>query len=216
MKLNSDIQMNELGQPILHKTPCYVQPGCQLYNEDFKETIKRIGKIDFILTDPPYPDYMVDEYKYYDGIINFLNDINCKQLVFWSAKVEFPLTYSSIHIWDKKCGVGSMYERIFERNGGNAYKVYNYYLINSTVAASYAKDTFEGHPSQKPINLIRDLILEYTKEGDTIFDPFSGSGTTAVACIKEKRNFIGSELNKIHYDKSVKRIQNQRSKPELF
>jgi len=188
----------------------------ELFNENCLETIKRLKQVDLILTDPPYPDYLADEYKYFDGIIDFLKEINCRQLVFWSAKVEFPLTYSSIHIWDKKCGVGSMYERIFERNGGNAYKVYNYYLINSTVAASYAKDTFEGHPSQKPINLIRDLILEYTKEGDTIFDPFSGSGTVAVACAKEKRNFIGSELNTKYFDKAIKRLSNQLAKPELF
>ena len=188
----------------------------ELYNENCLDTIKRLGKVDLILTDPPYPDYLADEYKYFEGIIDFMKDIDCKQLIFWSAKVDFPLNYTSIHIWDKKCGVGSMYERIFERNGGNAYKCYNYYLINSTVAASFAKDTFEGHSSQKPINLIRKLILEYTKEGDTIFDPFSGSGTTAVACAKENRNFIGSELNKTYYDKAISRINNQISKPSLF
>jgi len=199
------------------QNPCYTPvPSIQLFNENCLDTIKRLGKIDLILTDPPYPDYLADEYKYFDGIIDFLNEFNCKQLVFWSAKVEFPLNYTSIHIWDKKCGVGSMYERIFERNGGAAYKVYNHYLINSTVAASYAKDTFEAHPSQKPINLIRELILEYTNEGDTIFDPFSGSGSTAVACVKEKRNFVGSELNPIYYEKSIKRIQKVIAQPSLF
>lgn len=188
----------------------------ELFNENCLETVKRLGKVDLILTDPPYPDYLVDEYKYFDGIIDFLKDIKCRQLVFWSAKAEFPLDYNAIHIWNKKCGVGSMYERIFERNGGNAYKVYSHYLINSTVAANYAKDTFEGHPSQKPITLIRNLILEYTNEGDTVFDPFSGSATVAIACIREKRNFIGSELNTKHFDNSIKRIQSQFAKPELF
>ena len=188
----------------------------ELFNEHYSETIKRISNIDLVLTDPPYPDYLVDRYGYFDGIIDFLKEIDCRQLVFWSAKAEFPLPYDSIHIWDKKCGVGSMYERIFERNGGNAYKVYNYYLINSKVAASYAKDTFEGHPSQKPINLMRRLILEYTNDGDTVFDPFSGSGTVAVACAKEKRNFIGCELDKLYFDNSIKRLFNQASKPELF
>jgi DNA modification methylase len=188
----------------------------ELFNENCLETVKRITKVDLILTDPPYPDYMADEYKYYEGIIDFLNKFDCKQLVFWSAKVDFPLTYSSIHIWDKKCGVGSMYERIYERNGGNAYKVYNHYLINSTVAASYTKDTFEGHPSQKPINLIGELILENSKEGDTIFDPFAGSGTTAIACIKYKRNFIGSELNKKYFDKATKRISQSLAQTVLF
>ena len=57
-----------------------------------------------------------------------------------------------------------MYERIFERNGGNNWEVYNYYLINSSVAAKFTKDVFVGHPSQKPIALIRDLINKYTKK----------------------------------------------------
>lgn len=191
-------------------------PSVKLYNENCLDTINKLGKVDLVLTDPPYPDYLVDQYKYYDGIINFMNRIDCRQLIFWSAKVDFPLNYTSIHIWDKKCGVGSMYERIFERNGGNAYKCYNYYLINSKVAASYSKDTFEGHPSQKPINLIRRLILEYTNEGDVVFDPFSGSGTTAVACIKEKRQFIGSEINTEYFNKSTKRIQNALCQHKLF
>jgi hypothetical protein len=192
------------------------EPKIELYCESNTETIKRLGKIDLILTDPPYPDYLTEEYNYFDGCIDFLNSFDCKQLIFWSAKAEFPLNYTAIHIWDKKCGVGSMYERLFERHGGKAYKVYNYYLINSTVAANYAQDTFEGHPSQKPINLIRELIQEYTSPGDTVFDPFSGSGTTAIACIKEKRNFIGCEINKEHYDNSIKRIKNLLAQPTLF
>lgn len=188
----------------------------ELYNEDFKETLKRLGKVDLILTDPPYPDYFAEEYLYYDGIIDFLKEFQCKQLIFWSAKAEFPLDYTAIHIWDKKVGAGSMYERLYERNGGKNYRVYNYYFVNSTVAAQMTHDTFEDHPSQKPIQLIRKLIQEYSQEGDTIFDPFSGSGTTAIACIEEKRNFIGCEIMKDKYDKSMVRITNRLKQPSLF
>ena len=143
----------------------------KIYNDKFENILPNI-KFDAIITDPPYPDYLADEYGYYDGIIDWCKDFDCKQLIFWSAKVDFPLDYTARHVWDKKCGVGSMYEFIFERNGGKAFKVYNHYLINSTVAASYAKDTFYNHPSQKPLLLMRKLIVENTKEGDTIFDPF--------------------------------------------
>lgn len=62
------------------------------------------------------------------------------------------------------------------------------------------------HPTQKPVDLLRYLIRTYSNEGDTILDNCMGSGTTAVACIKEKRHFIGFELNKEYYDKACQRI----------
>ncbi len=178
----------------------------KIYNESYTETLKRLSpkSITLILTDPPYPDQHLE---YGDCDLSFLKEFDCRQLIFWSAKVDFPSDYTAIHIWDKKCGVGSMYERIFERNGGKAYRVFKHYLINSTVAAQYTKDTFTGHPSQKPIALIEELVKRYSKEGDTILDPFMGSGTTAIACINLKRNYIGSELNKDYYDIAIKRIE---------
>ena len=60
------------------------------------------------------------------------------------------------------------------------------------------------------------IINASTKEGDTVLDPFMGSGTTAIACIREKRNFIGFELNKEYYDKACKRIQLEMAHPSLF
>jgi site-specific DNA-methyltransferase (adenine-specific) len=51
------------------------------------------------------------------------------------------------------------------------------------------------HPAQKPEELIERLVLKSTKEGDLIYDPFSGSGTISKVCIRNKRNFIASELN---------------------
>jgi len=64
------------------------------------------------------------------------------------------------------------------------------------------------HPTQKPVDLMRYLILTYTNKGEIVFDGYSGSGTTAEACIIEGRKFIGSELNKEYFDKSVIRLKN--------
>jgi site-specific DNA-methyltransferase (adenine-specific) len=64
------------------------------------------------------------------------------------------------------------------------------------------------HPTQKPLDLMRYLILTYSNKGDTVFDGYSGSGTTAEACVIEQRNFIGSELNKEYFNKSVQRLKN--------
>ena len=72
------------------------------------------------------------------------------------------------------------------------------------------------HPTQKPVELLAQLIAASTKEDDTVLDPFMGSGTTAIAAIREKRNFIGFELNKEYYDKACKRIKLERAQPTLF
>lgn len=80
----------------------------------------------------------------------------------------------------------------------------------------YAKDKDSFHPTQKPVALIADLIRTYSNEGDTILDNCMGSGTTAVACIKEKRHFIGFELNKDYYDKACKRIDAEKRQLTLF
>lgn len=72
------------------------------------------------------------------------------------------------------------------------------------------------HPTQKPIDLFRWLIKSYSNENDLVFDGYSGSGTTAAACLKEKRRFIGSELSKEYFDLSVKRLEEIKAKPELF
>jgi site-specific DNA-methyltransferase (adenine-specific) len=72
------------------------------------------------------------------------------------------------------------------------------------------------HPTQKPIDLLRYLVLTYTNEGDTVLDNCMGSGTTAIACIKERRHFIGFELNKEYYDKACKRIKAEQAQLTLF
>lgn len=66
------------------------------------------------------------------------------------------------------------------------------------------KDRF--HPTQKPVALLEDLILKHSEEGDTVLDCFAGSASTAVAAFNQNRNFIGCELSKDYYEKSVKRL----------
>ena len=81
----------------------------------------------------------------------------------------------------------------------------------------FKKDPREGiHPTQKPVALIRRLVLTYTNEGDTVLDNCMGSGTTAIACIKERRHFIGFELSKEYFDKAVRRIKAEQAQLTLF
>ncbi len=63
-----------------------------------------------------------------------------------------------------------------------------------------------GHPTQKPVALFEYLIKTYTNEGDLVLDNCVGSGTTAIACIKTNRRFIGMELEQKYVDIANKRI----------
>lgn len=72
------------------------------------------------------------------------------------------------------------------------------------------------HPTQKPVDLIRYLIRTYTNEGDTILDNCMGSGTTCVAAIKEKRQYIGIEKDEQFFEIAKKRIEQELSQPTLF
>lgn len=62
------------------------------------------------------------------------------------------------------------------------------------------------HPTIKPINITKNLIINSSQEGDTVLDCFMGSGTTGVACKELNRNFIGIELNPDYFDIAWKRV----------
>ena len=68
------------------------------------------------------------------------------------------------------------------------------------------------HPTQKPVALFEYLIKTYTKEGDLVLDNCIGSGTTAIACINTKRNFIGMELEQKYVDIANKRLEQTKLK----
>jgi len=63
-----------------------------------------------------------------------------------------------------------------------------------------------GHPAVFPEKLARDHIISWSNEGDTVLDPFMGSGTTGVACINTNRNFIGIELDSDYFSIAESRI----------
>lgn len=72
---------------------------------------------------------------------------------------------------------------------------------------NFERDRLKVHPTQKPVALFEYLIRTYTNEGETVLDNCMGSGTTAVACINTKRNFIGFELNEDYLKIANKRIE---------
>jgi len=164
------------------------------------------AKVGLVLTDPPYPDCFADLYKYDQAMIMELSNINCRQLIFWSKSADLPLDYSAIHIWNKNpSNTGAQYERIFERNGNNHYKVFSYYMVNSSVAAQMTNDVLNEHPSQKPHRLMSKLIADFSNVGSLILDPFLGSGTTCFCAKKLNCYSIGIEIEERYCEIAAKR-----------
>jgi site-specific DNA-methyltransferase (adenine-specific) len=83
------------------------------------------------------------------------------------------------------------------------------YLFNHTTG-ELPKGT--EHPSVKPLAIIKDIV---SKSGDTILDPFMGSGTTGVACVQTGRNFIGIEIDEGYFKIAEKRIRDAQQQMGL-
>lgn len=80
----------------------------------------------------------------------------------------------------------------------------------------FKRDKEKLHPTAKPVELLRYLIRTYTDVGATVLDNCCGSGSTCVAAIREKRNFIGIELNDKYFDIASNRINSEMQQLTLF
>lgn len=88
------------------------------------------------------------------------------------------------------------------KKGGGKSKLLNMEMSSSINSDYYPSSILEFsnavrglHPTQKPEELLQYLVQTYSNEGDVVFDPFLGSGTTALACKNLKRNYIGCEIS---------------------
>jgi site-specific DNA-methyltransferase (adenine-specific) len=185
-----------------------------LYCGDCLEILPTLPKVDACITDPPYPDYHVEAFRARDFDPSCLSRFDVKQFVFWSPRAEFPLDYSAIHIWHKT-GAGDIaaYERIFERNGEKPCLVFEGNPISNPVMARFARDDWTGHPTQKPVSLMVQLVK---KTHGLVLDQFMGSGTTGVACVQLGRKFIGIEREPKYFDIACRRIEQAYAQRPLF
>ena len=138
---------------------------------------------------------------------NYLEEAKFKQLRFieWiktnpvpiNSKINYLTNAREIAITAVKGGkatFNSVYDNGMYEESGELYKF------------PICHDKGRFHPTQKPLDLIKELIRKHSNEGDMVLDCFSGSGTTAVACIETNRNFVGCEISEIYYSKSVDRL----------
>lgn len=86
-------------------------------------------------------------------------------------------------------------------------KVKEYGSRTNVWKISAEKNNKTGHPAVFPLQLAHDHIISWSNEGDTVLDPFMGSGTTGVACVNTNRNFIGIELDEHYFQIAQERIE---------
>lgn len=259
--LNTSAEATNITETAIGFIPCYQQPFISLFNEDCRETLKKVetGSIDLLLQDTPFgctqnewdiaPNFaeMWPEWErvtkengamIFFGTQPFVSNLIASRsglfkydLIWYKAlgtgflnANKMPMRnhehilvfYRKLPTYNPQKYVGKM------RDKGNkgSRTTTNYGKFNPTVSRNdeyfpqSVLDFTNGdrtkesdHPTQKPLDLIRYLILTYSNKGDTVFDGYSGSGTTAAACLTEGRKFIGSELNKEYFDKSVLRLK---------
>ena len=92
--------------------------------------------------------------------------------------------------------------------------------VNDSVFRVYRQMDRSGiesnHPAIFPVNFACELIQSFSDHGQTILDPFMGSGTTGVACVKLGRKFIGIELDERYFDIACRRIEEAYKQPDFF
>ena len=105
---------------------------------------------------------------------------------------------------------------MFMRKGANLYGTYESKRKYFVTPTNTEDKKAWGHPTPKPVNIIRTLIENSTQEGDLVLDPFMGSGTTAIAAIRSNRHYIGFELSEEYHKICQKRISVEAQQQSLF
>ena len=122
--------------------------------------------------------------------------------------MALPPTFGYL-VWDKKIdGLNFGEVEFCWTNQKFAPRVFRYRAV--------AVDGGKQHPTQKPVQLMKWCIGFLPDTGYSIFDPFMGSGTTGVACIKIGRKFIGIEREPKYFDIACRRIEDAYKQPDLF
>jgi len=213
-------------------------PEVKLYLGDCLEVMKSIPdkSVDAVITDPPYgigeDGGLKARYRNGDGrkkgIIKHeyrgwdktrpkkeyfikISKIAPLNIIFGGNYFADLLPPSSGWIyWDKNIGGDFSDGELIYTNQNVALRDFR---IHPFADLRGGKD--REHPTQKPVGLLKWIILQRTNEGDTILDPFMGSGTTGVACVQTGRNFIGIEIDPKYYAIAEKRIKDAQQQMRL-
>jgi DNA modification methylase len=213
--------------------------NCVLYLGDCEEILPHIEGADAVVTDPPYginadKDMHKKSGKQYGKAAApsshyELNDWDCKPIsdtlmsavraaarwnvIFGGNYYSFPAS-SCWLVWDKENGTTGFADcELAWTNLPKAVRRIKWMWNGMLRKGGEAR---EGHPTQKPVGVMEWAIGQLPEPNNTILDPFRGSGTTGVACVKMGRKFIGIEKDPAYFSLAYKRISDAVSRPDMF
>jgi DNA modification methylase len=203
---------------------------CTLYLGDCMDILPHLEKADACLTDPPYGytdfnitrtggpwskkyqrDNSINEWDFKPSKECFDMILSCSEdQIIWGGNyfTENLKNNRGFLIWHKK----TISESFSMAMAEYAWISMN---INAKVFHFAPQDPERAHPTQKPVALMK-WCLGFLPDSETILDPFTGSGTTGVACVKLGRKFIGIELDEKYFDIACKRIEEAYLQPDMF
>lgn len=206
---------------------------CTLYNADCRDVLPLLDRVDAVITDPPYgigesneknasrdnaaktTDYGHYEWDYekVEGeFIDRIRTISKHQIIFGGNYYHLPPT-SCWLVWDKLNGKNDFADcELAWTNLPKAVRKYQH-LWNGMIRKDREK---RYHPTQKPRAVMEWAIGQLPDTAHTILDPFMGSGTTGVACVRLGRKFIGIELDPKWFDVACERIRRELNQGDLF
>nr|WP_277868644.1 DNA (cytosine-5-)-methyltransferase [Metamycoplasma orale] len=162
---------------------------------DYSNILKSNGSM-IIFCSYLYISYICDELQ--------KNDLQVKDIIIWKKTNPMPRNVNRRYVQDTEFAVWAV-----KKNAK--------WIFNKKSDLPYLRSTFEtavvsgkeknGHPTQKSLKLMEELINIHTKENEIILDPFMGSGTTGVAALKNKRKFIGIEIDNKYYEIAKERLK---------
>jgi len=204
--------------------------GQRLILGDCLEVMPLLGNVDAVVTDPPYGMAFKSNRRTVahkkianDGDVGLLLwacdiPVNHSSYVWmrWDNLFDIPKPQSLITWVKNNHSMGDLEHEHGRKTEVCAfYKGENHFFPSGRPndVLSGARTRNEYHPTQKPVDLIRNVV-EWTS-GD-VFDPFMGSGTTLVACEKLGRQGIGIELDPDYFAIACKRVDEATRQPDMF
>ena len=196
---------------------------CTLYLGDCREILPTIGKVDAVVTDPPYgigaSQMKIGKWRTsrmkkmaWDAEPGDLSALPEVPTIIWGGNYFNLPPSRAFLVWDKGAGFKGRdfaeCELAWCSWDGNART----FAFDPLARGAYRD---KEHPTQKPVEVIR-WCLSMLPASQTILDPFMGSGTTGVACVKLGRKFIGIEIDEGYFDIACRRIEEAYKQPDLF
>ncbi|MDS5469249.1 site-specific DNA-methyltransferase [Streptococcus pneumoniae] len=183
---------------------------------EFMETIPD-NKIDLIVTDPPYLiNYKTNWRKEKHKFSNVIKNDNNPELIKEYIKECYRILKDDTAIY-----IFCSFDKVdfFKKEIEKYFSVKNIIIWrknNHTAGDLEAQFGKQYEQNQKPIELIKRCIVKHSDVGDTVFDGFMGSGTTALAALETDRHFIGTEIDEYYFGIAEERIKNHNAQLSLF